>query len=72
MKTSGRVYDTALYLRLSKEDKDIGGGRSKIESNSIGSQRELLRAYVQEHRDLQIYDIYIDDGYSGADFDEVR
>ena len=38
------------------------------ESNSISSQRELLRAYVQSHEDLQIFDIYIDDGYSGADF----
>lgn len=61
------VYDTALYLRLSRDDTDIDG-RTKTESNSISSQRELLRAYVQSHEDLQIFDIYIDDGYSGADF----
>lgn len=61
------IYDTALYLRLSRDDTDIDG-RTKTESNSISSQRELLRAYVQSHEDLQIFDIYIDDGYSGADF----
>ena len=61
------IYDTALYLRLSRDDTDIDG-RIKTESNSISSQRELLREYVQSHEDLQIFDIYIDDGYSGADF----
>ncbi len=61
------IYDTALYLRLSRDDTDIDG-RTKTESNSISSQRDLLRAYVQSHEDLQIFDIYIDDGYSGADF----
>lgn len=67
------IYNAALYLRLSREDNDIGdvadkGGINKTESNSISSQRDLLRAYVQSHDDLQIFDIYIDDGYSGADF----
>ena len=47
---------------------DIDGGR-KTESNSIGSQRDILRAYVQSHADLRVYDIYIDDGYSGANFE---
>ena len=61
------IYDTALYLRLSRDDTDIDG-KTKTESNSISSQRDLLRAYVQSHEDLQIFDIYIDDGYSGADF----
>lgn len=65
---SGRnMYETALYLRLSKDDADIDGGK-KTESNSIGSQRDILRAYVQSHEDLRIYDIYIDDGYSGVNF----
>jgi len=62
---SRSIYETALYLRLSKEDNaggagmDIDGGR-KTESNSIGSQRDILRAYVQSHDDLRIYDIYIE------------
>lgn len=61
------IYDTALYLRLSRDDTDIDG-RNKTESNSISSQRDLLRSYVQSRDDLRIFDIYIDDGYSGADF----
>ncbi len=61
------IYDTALYLRLSKDDGDVDGS-NKRESNSISSQRDILRAYVQGHEDLQIFDIYVDDGYSGANF----
>lgn len=66
--SSRDIYETALYLRLSKDDADSDGGK-KTESNSIGSQRDILRAYVQSHEDLRIYDIYIDDGYSGANFE---
>lgn len=62
------IFDTALYLRLSRDDTDIDGS-SKMESNSISSQRDMLRAYVQSHEELQIFDIYIDDGVSGATFD---
>ena len=62
------IYDTGLYLRLSRDDADVDGSK-KTESNSISSQRDILRAYVQSHEDLQIYDIYIDDGYSGANFE---
>lgn len=65
------IYDTGLYLRLSRDDADVDG-RKKTESNSISSQRDLLKAYVQNHEDLRIYDIYIDDGYSGANFARVR
>ena len=53
------IYDTGLYLRLSRDDADVDGSK-KTESNSISSQRDILRAYVQSHEDLQIYDIYID------------
>lgn len=62
------IFDTALYLRLSRDDTDIDGS-SKTESNSISSQRDMLRAYVQSHEELQIFDIYIDDGISGATFE---
>lgn len=65
--TKKNIYDTALYLRVSRDDTDIDG-RNKTESNSISSQRDLLRAYVQSHDELRIFDIYIDDGYSGTDF----
>ena len=52
----------ALYIRLSKEDAGEG------ESVSIGTQRDILRRYAQEHL-LTIIDEYVDDGYSGTNFD---
>ena len=61
------IYDAALYLRLSKDD--IEEGRTKSESNSIANQRELLRSFVKSQPDIQIFDIYVDDGYSGGNFD---
>ena len=62
------VYFVAVYLRLSRDDEDIDGS-TKSESNSIGSQRELIRSYVREHEDMELFDIYVDDGYSGTNFD---
>ena len=41
----------------------------KRESNSISSQRELARSFVREQPDMELFDIYIDDGCSGANFD---
>lgn len=61
------MYDAALYLRLSKDDMEEGGAKS--ESNSIANQRELLRSFVKSQSDIQIFDIYVDDGYSGGNFD---
>ena len=55
-------YNCALYCRLSKDD-DLQG-----ESNSITNQREILTQYTKENN-LNIYDIYIDDGYSGTNFE---
>ena len=61
-----QVFETwkaALYIRLSKEDGD------KSESYSITSQREILKEYIKLHPDIEFYDFYIDDGWSGTTFD---
>lgn len=55
-------YNTAIYLRLSRDDKD-----GNLESNSIANQRMLLTDYVKE-KGWKITDIYADDGYSGTNF----
>ena len=57
-KVSG-MYDAALYLRLSRDDVDIDGS-AKTESNSISSQREMLRNFVRSQQDIQIFDIYVE------------
>lgn len=52
---------TALYCRLSQGDERLG------ESLSIENQRLMLQKYAEEHRFPNIQ-FYVDDGYSGADF----
>ena len=47
------IYNTALYLRLSRDDELQG------ESGSIQTQRMMLRQYAAEHG-LTIVDEYID------------
>ncbi len=56
-------YNVGLYIRLSREDDD-----KTLESESITNQKSLLLQYVTENN-LRIYDIYIDDGFSGTTFD---
>ena len=53
---------TALYCRLSCDD-DLQG-----DSNSIRNQKMLLKQYADEHR-LRNVRFYVDDGYSGSNFD---
>ena len=54
---------TGLYLRLSREDD---GDRE--ESNSIASQRLMTMDYARLH-ELTVIDEYVDDGYTGTNFD---
>ena len=42
------------------------------ESNSITNQKELIEYYLKNEKNIKIYDVYADDGYTGTDFDEVR
>ena len=55
-------YHVALYIRLSKEDENEGP------SESVNNQKSLLDDFVKKHR-LSVYDTYIDDGWSGTNFD---
>ena len=56
------LFNVAIYIRLSREDGD------KEESDSVGNQRKLLTEYVAKKEDFIVYDTYIDDGYSGTNF----
>ena len=56
-------WQAALYIRLSRDDGD------KLESNSVTNQREILREHLKLHPDISLHDIYIDDGWSGTNFD---
>lgn len=61
-----KMWSVAVYIRLSQEDSD--NGEDKQESNSITSQKALLNEFIEEHDDLMVYDFYVDDGYTGTDF----
>ena len=61
-----KTWSVAQYIRLSQEDNDTGV--DKQESNSITSQKALLNEFIEEHDDLIVYDTYVDDGYTGTDF----
>ena len=56
-----KIYNTAIYCRLSKDDG------TNTESTSIGTQKEILTKYARE-QGFRIQDYYIDDGVSGKDF----
>lgn len=56
-----RIYRVGLYLRLSRDD-------GKEESQSIQTQRGILLDYVKKQENWIVVDEYIDDGYSGTDF----
>lgn len=81
MKETGqqKPFLAAMYLRLSREDSEVGtiaafgtaekkDGTFKAESNSIGSQRELIRSFIEGQMDMELFDCYADDNYSGSDF----
>ena len=58
-----KVWNVAAYCRLSRDDGD------KAESNSIGSQRDIIREFLRDRTDMVIVKEYVDDGYSGVNFD---
>lgn len=58
-----KVYKVALYERLSREDGD------NEESESISNQRDYLMKFIDNHDDLIFTYEYVDDGYSGGNFE---
>lgn len=60
-RANNQEYNAAIYIRLSKEDGD------REESESVTNQRKILRAFAKENK-YKIYDEYVDDGYTGTNF----
>lgn len=63
-----KVWHIGKYIRLSKEDGD-----DKDESNSVVSQDKILDDLIMDlaqnsEDEFVVYDTYIDDGFSGTDF----
>lgn len=62
MKLQPIFYNAALYMRLSKDDDGL------TESSSISTQRKMLLSFAKESG-FSVYDEYVDDGYSGTNFE---
>lgn len=57
------IWRAGLYIRLSREDGD------KEESESVASQRALLSDFVDLAPDIEPCGVYVDDGFTGTNFD---
>lgn len=63
-----KTYRAAAYLRLSKEDSSLFLDNGRRESNSITNQKSLILKAVELIPDFILCDFYIDDGFSGLNF----
>ena len=61
-----KSFRVGLYMRLSREDGD------KEESSSVTNQREILKRYVSEQDNFFIVKEYVDDGWTGTNFDRPK
>ena len=59
---SYRNIRVAKYIRLSREDGD------DRESESVENQRDIIDNYILEHEELIDSGEYVDDGYTGTNF----
>lgn len=56
-------YRVGVYIRLSRDDGD------DRESESVENQRDIINKYIEEQEDLELIDEYVDDGFTGTNFD---
>lgn len=58
-----KKYQTAVYARLSKEREDTR------DRGTIFNQISLIKNYIKEQDDMEIYKIYMDDDITGTSFE---
>ena len=58
-----RIYQVGGYVRLSVEDSGKPG------TDTIETQQELIQSYIVSQSDMQLYDLYCDNGRTGTNFD---
>jgi DNA invertase Pin-like site-specific DNA recombinase len=56
------LFKVGAYVRLSVEDR-------KRKGDSIETQQAIIRAFIDERSDLELREIYIDNGLSGQSFE---
>ncbi|SDN51374.1 recombinase family protein [Acetanaerobacterium elongatum] len=62
-KAKDAQWNTAFYIRLSREEP------GKEESDSVVTQKQIMFDYIAGKPEFKFYDMYIDDGRTGTDFD---
>ena len=55
-------WKAGVYIRLSREDEDKKDGSSQ----SVVSQRKIIDRFLSYHKDIEVFEYFIDDGYSGT------
>ncbi len=63
LKTNTKIWNTAIYVRISKEDNNNN------ESASITNQISMISDFCNTKKEFNVVDTYIDDGYRGGSFD---
>lgn len=61
-RTEQRIYHAAGYARLSLEDSGRPG------ADTIGSQKELVRKYIEAQPDMEFTAMHCDNGHTGTSF----
>ena len=56
------MFQAGVYTRASREDGD------KTESETLANQRELILNFLKKTDDIEVYDFYNDDNYTGTNF----
>lgn len=54
---SGNIYNVAIYVRLSIEDKYYKNG-----TDSLATQEEMALEYMNDKADMKLYKVYSDNG----------
>ena len=61
---SGNIYNVAIYVRLSIEDKYYKNG-----TDSLVTQEEMALEYMKNKADMKLYKVYSDNGETGSNFE---
>jgi len=59
-----KVYQTAVYVRLSVVGSDLGRNQDSIEM-----QRYMLEKYVETQPDMRLMEVFCDNGETGTNFE---
>ena len=60
----GNVYNVAVYVRLSIEDKYYKNG-----TDSLSNQEEMILEYLKDKTNMKLYKVYSDNGETGSNFE---